>query len=173
MITMLLHKGEILFRQGEDGPLFRIKSGMLKIVRIHEDGSQLLMNIILPGEVIPHHSLVSPNIYHGTAIALITTEVEVIQAREWYAKLQENPESYRDIALLLQDKLKMLQQRIDQLSQVTPMRKLEMLQGWAHHYIAPNSLIDILTQDEIGQLIGLRRETVNRLLRSQATRAKK
>jgi CRP/FNR family transcriptional regulator, cyclic AMP receptor protein len=173
VIRMLLHKGEILFRQGEDGPLFRIKSGMLKIVRIHEDGSQLLMNIILPGEVIPHHSLVSPNIYHGTAIALITTEVEVIQAKEWYAKLQENPENYRDIALLLQDKLKMLQQRIDQLSQVTPMRKLEMLQNWAHIYIAPNNLVDVLTQDEIGQLIGLRRETVNRLLRAQTSQVKK
>ncbi|TCZ78262.1 Crp/Fnr family transcriptional regulator [Paenibacillus albiflavus] len=165
---MILHKGEILFRQGDHGPLYRINSGMLKIVRIHEDGSQILMNIITPGEVIPHHSLVSPNINHGTAIALMPTEVEVIQAHDWYTKLQENPMHYREIALLLQDKLMMLQQRIDQLSQVTPMQKLEKLQAWAHQFIAPNTLIDILTQDEIGQLIGLRRETVNRLLRAQA-----
>jgi len=169
---MILHKGEILFRQGDNGPLYRIKSGMLKIVRIHEDGSQILMNIITPGEVIPHHSLVSPNINHGTAIALMQAEVEVIQAHDWYNKLQENPMHYREIALLLQDKLMMLQQRIDQLSQVTPMQKLEKLQTWAHQFIAPNTLIDILTQDEIGQLIGLRRETVNRLLRTQAHAAK-
>ena len=170
---MLLHKGEVLFHQGDNGPLFRIKSGMLKIVRIHEDGSQILMNIILAGEVIPHHSLVSPNPYHGTAIALMSSGIEVIQAKSWYSNLQENPEAYREIALLLQNKLKMLQQRIDQLSQVTPMRKLEMLQDWAHNYIAPNSLIDVLTQDEIGQIIGLRRETVNRLLRAQASKVKK
>lgn len=166
---MLLHKGEILFRQGDSGPLYRIKSGMLKIVRIHEDGSQILMNLILAGEVIPHHSLVSPNSYHGTAIALVTSEIEVIPTQEWYSKLQENPEYYRDIALLLQDRLMMLQQRIDQLSQVTPMMKLEKLQGWFHNFIAPASLTDVLTQDEIGQLIGLRRETVNRLLRVQAS----
>lgn len=165
---MLLHKGEIIFRQGEDGPLYRVKSGLLKIVRIHEDGSQILMNIIVADEVIPHHSLVSPNHYHGTAIALMTSEVEVIQANEWYAKLHSHPETYRDIALLLQNKLMMLQQRIDQLSQVTPLQKLEKLQEWFHGHIAPYSLTDILTQDEIGQLIGLRRETVNRLLRTQA-----
>lgn len=53
---MLLHKGEILFRQGEPGPLYHVKSGLFKIVRIHENGSPLLINIIVPGEIIPHHS---------------------------------------------------------------------------------------------------------------------
>ncbi|MNG33891.1 hypothetical protein D3C84_1202460 [compost metagenome] len=63
----------------------------------------------------------------------------------------------------------MMQQRIDQLTQVTPAEKLRKLQLWFQSYIAPDMLTDILTQDEIGQFIGLRRETVNRLLRAQST----
>lgn len=59
---MLLQKGETLFRQGEKGPLFRLNSGLLKIVRVHEDGFPVLVNIIVANEVIPHHSLISPTV---------------------------------------------------------------------------------------------------------------
>ena len=68
---MILHKGDVLFRQGEDGPLYFIKTGLLKVVRLEENGTPFLFNIIVPGETIPHHSLISPKEYHGTAIALI------------------------------------------------------------------------------------------------------
>ncbi|CAM3419396.1 Crp/Fnr family transcriptional regulator [Marinicrinis lubricantis] len=163
---MILHKGETLFRQGETGPLYRLKSGLLKIVRVHEDGSQFLVNIIVPDEIIPHHSLISPNPNFGTAAALVTSEVEVLPGAASYQQLEQQPEQFRKIALLLQDKLRMMQQRIDQLTEVTPAEKLSKLQIWFEAYIAPLALTDILTQDEIGQLIGLRRETINRLLRS-------
>lgn len=165
---MLLHKGETLFYQGGTGDLFHVKSGLLKIVRVHEDGSTFLFNIIVEGETIPHHSLLSPMPYHGTAIALVTCEIERISPSKWYEELQHNPAKSLEIALQLQSKLRMMQQRIDQLTQVTPAEKLLRLQEWFHHYIAPNKITDILTQEEIGQLIGLRRETVNRLLRAQA-----
>lgn len=168
---MLLHKGETLFRQGETGDLFHVKSGMLKIMRVHEDGNPFLVNIIVAGETIPHHSLISPMPYHGTAIALVTSEIERISPERWYDELDCDAAKSKEIALLLQSKLRMMQQRIDQLTQVTPADKLVKLQQWFQSYIAPQTIADILTQDEIGQLIGLRRETVNRLLREQARNA--
>ncbi|MFX3636799.1 MAG: Crp/Fnr family transcriptional regulator [Candidatus Pristimantibacillus sp.] len=169
---MNLHKGETLFRQGEAGPLYSLKSGLLKIVRVHADGNSILVNIITPGEIIPHHSLISPNPYFGTAIALVTCEVEMLPAENWYRNLENNPDQCREIALLLQDKLRMMQQRIDQLTEITPADKLKKLQKWFQHYISPVELTEALTQDEIGQFIGLRRETVNRLLRMQALQSK-
>lgn len=168
MFIIHLHKGEVLFRQGETGPLYHVKSGLLKIVRVHEDGSLILVNIVVAGEVIPHHSLVSPKQYHGTAIALVSSEVDLLPADEWYAELAANPDKCMEIALLLQSKLRMMQQRIDQLTQVKPAEKLHKLQEWFEDYISPATITDILTQDEIGQLIGLRRETVNRLLRANS-----
>ncbi|RJX37400.1 Crp/Fnr family transcriptional regulator [Paenibacillus pinisoli] len=168
---MLLHKGETLFRQGETGDLFHVNSGMLKIMRIHEDGNPFLVNIIVAGETIPHHSLISPMPYHGTAIALVSSEIERISPERWYDELDRDAAKSKEIALLLQSKLRMMQQRIDQLTQVTPADKLVKLQQWFQSYIAPQTITDILTQDEIGQLIGLRRETVNRLLREQARNA--
>ncbi|WP_211747026.1 Crp/Fnr family transcriptional regulator [Paenibacillus sp. Marseille-Q4541] len=163
---MILHKGEILFRQGDTGPLYHLKSGMLKIMRIQEDGGAFLVNIIVPGEMIPHHSLISPGPCFGTAIALSTCDIEVIPAADWYYSLSVEPERYKDVALKLQDKLRMMQQRMDQVTETEPAERLRKLQSWMEAYISPEKMTDLLTQAEIGQLIGLRRETVNRLLRS-------
>ncbi|GBF72125.1 Crp/Fnr family transcriptional regulator [Paenibacillus sp. 598K] len=155
-----------MFRQGESGPLYTLVSGMLKIERIHENGTSILMNIIVPGETIPHHSLISPQPYHGTAIALVTSELETIPSQDWYRELELHPAKALDIAKLLQTKLRMMQQRIDQLTHTAPADKLAALQDWFAQHIGPQPLTNVLTQEEIGQLIGLRRETVNRLLRA-------
>ncbi|MFD0714831.1 Crp/Fnr family transcriptional regulator [Paenibacillus sp. GCM10027626] len=167
---MRLHKGEVLFRQGESGPLFRVEQGLLKVVRIHEDGSQFIFNIITPGEVIPHHSLITPKEYHGTAIALTTCEVSIIPASEWYAELEQTADNYRRAASLLQSKLRMMQQRIDQLTAIEPRERLQRLEQWFRSYITDIPFTELLTQEEIGQFLGLRRETVNRLLRARAAK---
>ncbi|GAB6931151.1 Crp/Fnr family transcriptional regulator [Paenibacillus sp. JCM 10914] len=147
--------------------MFHVKSGMLKIERLHQDGHALLVNLIVPGETIPHHSLITPKPYFGTAVGLVTSEVEVYRLEDWYRSLEQDPVRYRTIALQLQDKLRMMQVRIDQLSAIEPIERLRKLQRWFEQYISPSSLTDVLTQVEIGQLIGLRRETVNRLLRQE------
>lgn len=167
VLILILHKGEVLFHQGQEGPLYFIKSGLLKVVRLQEDGTPFLFNIIVPGETIPHHSLLSPKEYHGTAIALIKTEVEQIQSDSWYAQLRNQPERYADVALLLQDKLRMMQLRIDQLTTISPKERMIRLQDWFSSYLDEIPIYEILTQAEIAHLIGLRRETVNRLLNEQ------
>ncbi|MBN3553724.1 Crp/Fnr family transcriptional regulator [Fictibacillus nanhaiensis] len=162
---MLMAKGEILFRQGEEGPLFRLDSGLLKIVRVHEDGSQVLLNLIIPGEVIPHHSLTSPNEYNGTAIALLPCEITRIEPQQWYRSLEKDPSKYKEVALLLESKLRMMQQRINQMSTLTPEGKIRKLQNWFANYFPDIQIEKVLTQEEIGQFVGLRRETVNRALK--------
>ncbi|MCU6710849.1 Crp/Fnr family transcriptional regulator [Paenibacillus sp. J5C_2022] len=170
---MRLHPKEILFRQGETGPLYRVKSGMLKIMRIHEDGTPFLVNLIAPGEIIPHHSLVTQQPYHGTAIALTTTELDVIPSEEWYAELSRDNNKCLEVAELLQSRLRTMQQRIDQLTQVAPADKLDKLRAWLNDIAGAGAgpITEILTQDEIAQFIGLRRETVNRLLRAKSKSA--
>ncbi|WP_274654509.1 Crp/Fnr family transcriptional regulator [Paenibacillus humicola] len=162
---MRLHRGETLFRQGESGPLYRIDAGLLKIVRTDPGGTPFIFNIIAAGETIPHHSLISPKEYHGTAIALTACEITMIPAKEWYGELEREPSKYRETALLLQSRLRTMQQRIDQLTALEPAEKLKRLNRWFASYVPDAPLGELLTQEEIGQLLGLRRETVNRLLR--------
>ncbi|MBY9081425.1 Crp/Fnr family transcriptional regulator [Paenibacillus sp. HN-1] len=164
---MIVHKGETLFRQGDDGRyLYEIKSGLFKVTRLHENGNIVLFNILYPGEIVPHHSLISPKETHGTATALMTSEVERIPAKEWYHKLEEEPGKAMEVALLLQEKLRFMQTRIDHLTAGSPAERLRLLSEWMETYSKKTPLTELLTQEEIGQLIGIRRETVNRLLRS-------
>jgi len=165
---MFVKKGEVLFRQGEEGPLYHIKSGLFKVVRLQEDGHVFLFNIIVPGEMIPHHSLISQKEYHGTVTALIDSEVEIISPDEWYKELHENPQKYEEVSIQLQQKLRMMQKRIDQLTTVSPMERLLLLEDWLERYLPGLTIYSILTQTEIGQLIGLRRETINRLLKKKS-----
>jgi CRP-like cAMP-binding protein len=89
---MILHKGEVLFRQGDGGEnLYRVKSGLFKVTRLHENGNMVLFNLLYPGETVPHHSLISPKEAHGTAVAMMKSEVEIIPAAEWYRELREDP----------------------------------------------------------------------------------
>lgn len=163
---MILHKGEVLFHQGDSGQfLYRIKSGLFKVTRLHQNGNIVLFNILYPGETVPHHSLISPKETHGTATAVIRSEIEIIPANEWYRELQENPEKPLEVARLLQEKLRFMQQRLDHLTVGTPAERLELLTQWMNDYSQGMPLAELLTQEEIGQLIGVRRETVNRLLR--------
>jgi CRP-like cAMP-binding protein len=143
---------------------YHVKSGLFKVVRLQEDGTPFLFNIIVPRETIPHHSLISPKEYYGTAIALTKTEVEVIPPSEWYGRLNTEPEAFAEVALQPQTKLRMMQQRMDQLYIACPKERLNYVQEWFNSYASDMSIHDMLTQTEIAQLVGLRRETVNRIL---------
>ncbi len=165
---MIVHKGDILFRQGDSGEyLYHIKRGIFKVTRVHPNGNLVLFNILYPGEIVPHHSLITPKDFHGTATAIMTSEVELIPAEAWYKELEENPDKALSIAKMLQEKLRFMQQRIDHLTIGTPGERLKLLEEWMSSYARNETLTDLLTQEEIGQLIGVRRETINRLLRSQ------
>lgn len=164
---MILHKGEVLFRQGDGGQnLYKVKSGLFKVTRLHENGNVVLFNLLYPGETVPHHSLISPKEAHGTAVAMMKSEVEVISAAEWYREIREKPDKMLEIALLLQEKVRFMQTRLDHLTVGTPGERLDLLTRWFNEYTHGAPLTDLLTQEEIGQLIGVRRETVNRLLRN-------
>ncbi|PTX64338.1 CRP-like cAMP-binding protein [Melghirimyces profundicolus] len=161
---MILHRGEVLFRQGETGDLYRLKSGLLKVVRLRPDGSSLLFNLLVPGEFFPHHSLLSPQPYFATAIAVISSEVEAVPAREWYDSLEKDPVKYREVAVQLQHTLRIIQQRLN-IATAPAKERIPLLREWFRRHFGSQSVEEMLTQEEIGQLIGMSRETVNRQLR--------
>ncbi|MDQ0417492.1 CRP-like cAMP-binding protein [Croceifilum oryzae] len=169
MSVQVLYRGEILFRQEDRGDyLYYLESGLLKVTRMKEDGSTTLLNILVPGETFPHHSLVSPKDYHGTVIALATSEIMKIPADEWYKSIQQDPIRYRSIAQTLQSKIRMMQQRIDILT-APPQERPDLFHQWLQLYFQDYRIEDLFTQEEIAQFIGLSRETVNRILRRKGS----
>lgn len=161
---MFIHRGEVLFSQGEGGDLYCLKSGLLKVVRTHPNGDSVLLNLLLPGEVFPHHSLISSHQYYGTVIAMVTCEVERISSSNWYNTLMEKPEKYKEVAGILQENLRKMQQRIDMIT-LPAKDRIPYFREWLGIYCKDYPMEDILTQEEIGNFLGMSRETVNRHLR--------
>jgi CRP/FNR family transcriptional regulator, cyclic AMP receptor protein len=124
----------------------------------------LLLNLLFPGEIIPHHSLISFHVYHGTVSALVTSEVERISAHDWYLILKQKPEKYREIASVLQENLRKMQKRIDMIT-LPSKDQISYFREWLSIYCGDYPMEEILTQEEIGQFLGMSRETVNRQLR--------
>lgn len=162
-IKVLVNKGEILFYQGENGDLYHLKSGLLKVVHTHPNGDCSLLNLLLPGEIFPHHSLISPKEYHGSAIAVLPSKVGRIPSRKWYTSLETNPEKYKEVANILQENLRKMQKRIEMTT--LPIKdRIPYLKEWLTMYCPGYQIEEMLTQEEIGQFLGISRETVNRHL---------
>ncbi|RAL25809.1 Crp/Fnr family transcriptional regulator [Thermoflavimicrobium daqui] len=161
---MNLHKGEVLFIQGEQGDIFRLKNGLLKVVRFQEDGTCVLLNLLTPGELFPHHSLFSPKPYYATVSAVLPSEVQVIPADSWYKELKENPAKQFELAQILERNLVRMQERVS-MTTVPTSKRIPLFRDWLYKYCPDHPIEDLLTQEEIGQFLGMSRETVNRYLK--------
>lgn len=150
--------------QGEQGDLYYLESGLIKVVRTQEDGQVILFNIIVPGEVFPHNSLITPAPYYGTTIAMTPCKLKRISAKQWYAELEKNPERYREVAAHLETTLRKVQKRLE-MTTVSTAQRIPLFQKWISTYLSDYNIEELLTQEEIGQFLGLRRETVNRYLK--------
>lgn len=131
-LTLILHKGRCTIPSRRGRSFILYKNRLIKSSSARRRRNTIFIQHYRSGETIPHHSLISPKEYHGTAIALIKTEVEPITSSEWYERLQANPESYANIAMQLQSKLRMMQQRIDQLTTVSPKERLHRFTRMVH-----------------------------------------
>ncbi|WP_124727879.1 Crp/Fnr family transcriptional regulator [Staphylospora marina] len=160
---MILYRGDVLFREGESGDLFRINRGLLKVVKTRENGDVFLFNILVPGEVVPHATLITPGPYPGTAVALTECEVERIPAKDWYRALDEYPGMYREAALMLEFTIRKVQKRVS-MTTVPKAERLSHFTRWLRSYCLIERPDELLTQEEIGQFLGMSRETVNRYL---------
>lgn len=161
---MILHRGETLFLQEEQGDLFKLKKGLLKVTRIREDGTVFLFNLLVQEDIFPHHSLLSPTRNYASVSAVITSEVERFSAKSWYEKLEKDPQKYKEVAELLQDTIRKMQERIE-MTTVVSRERIPLFRKWLATYCPDQSIEELLTQEEIGQFLGLSRETVNRYLK--------
>lgn len=168
---MILKRGEVLFIQDEESDIYLLKRGLLKAVRLQSDGSSFLFNILVPGEQFPHHSLLTPNPTFGTVSAILESEVEVTSKHDWYDQLEREPMRYKEVAVRLEATVKRVQRRT-QLLLAPPKERIALFREWLGLVETDMRIEALLTQEEIGQFLGLARETVNRLLRYEVNCSK-
>ena len=163
-------RGERLFGEGDVGDkLYVVLDGKIKLTRTAADGRENLLSVIGPGEMFGELSLFDPRPRTQTATALTDTRLAALDhqaLRDW---VTDRP----DMALHL---LRALAQRLRRTNEVmtdlvftdVPGRVAKALLDLADRFglQRPDGLQvnHDLTQEELAQLVGASRETVNKAL---------
>ena len=169
-------KGEALFNEGEPGDrMYVILEGKVKLGQTSTDGRESLLGVLGPGEMFGELSLFDPGMRTSTATAL--TDAVVLgmgneQLRPWLAGRPEVA------AALLQALARRLRRTNEAMADLVfsdvPGRVAKALMDLGEKFgtITPDGLMVThdMTQEELAQLVGASRETVNKALADFAQR---
>lgn len=170
MHTLHFTTGELIFEQGAPGDLlYIIATGKVKVGCSSLDGRENLFSILGPADMFGEMSMLDPGPRMSTATAL--TDVEVVamdraMLREWIAS---RPEVAEQLMRVLARRLRrMSASRAEMVFIDAPGRIAKLLLRLAQRFgVQRNGTVEVthdLTQDEIAQLVGSSRETVNKVL---------
>jgi CRP-like cAMP-binding protein len=164
-----LYKRETLFTDGEPVRyVFLLIAGRMKQTLLAENGSELILRLNSPGEVVGEFTDVTAN-YGSTAQAMETSEVVVWRGVDFISLAERLPTLRRNQTKILSRRLEEMHQRFSDLSSCSTAPRLahlltRLLQPIGH--IVREGIELNLSQQELGQLIGANPCTVSRLLSS-------
>jgi CRP-like cAMP-binding protein len=165
-----LERGDVLFREQERGDRFYIiLSGKLKLGRAAVDGRENLLALLGPGEMVGELTVFDPGPRNATAVAVSDCEVAALAHSDLVAWIDENPQVSMTLLAALARRLRRTD---DSLSSMVftdvPGRVAKALLDLAKRFGKTcGSELHVahdLTQEELAQLVGASRETVNKAL---------
>lgn len=161
---------EVIFRKGDAGQgMMAVLSGRVKIGATSGKDKEVVLAIIGPGEVFGEIALLDGKPRTADATAMEPTELLVLDRRDFMPCLEHHPEVCLRIINVLCDRLRRTNEQLeDTLFLVRSARLAKTLLRLAREYgmRTPDGVrIDIkLSQRELGYLVGMRRESLNRQL---------
>ncbi|HRW19076.1 MAG TPA: Crp/Fnr family transcriptional regulator [Dermatophilaceae bacterium] len=171
-----LERGDILFREGEAGDrLYVIGEGKVKLGRTSTDGRENLVAILGPGEMFGELSLFDPGPRTMTATAVAETQLMGLGNDSLSTLLSGRPEVAKALLAALAQRLRRTNAHLaDLVFTDVPGRVakalLDLAARFGRHTEEGVMVAHDLTQEELAQLVGASRETVNKALADFATR---
>ena len=176
MTTTHLERGDIIFHEGDRGDrLYVIGEGKIKLGRTSPDGRENLLAILGPGEMFGELSLFDPGPRTATATAIAETQVLALGNEALTGYLQSRPGVAANLLAALARRLRRTNESLaDLVFTDVPGRVAKALLDLADRFGRPVEdgvmVSHDLTQEELAQLVGASRETVNKALADFATR---
>ena len=171
--TETFNKGDYIFREGDtDHQMFIIESGRVKLTRTSRDERVQLLSIHGRGEILGEIPVFDPEGGPRTASAVVmmnNTTVASLTHEALFAWLNEHPRVAINMLQVLANRMRKNNERISDLVFTdVPGRLAKTLLDLAVRFGAPTEeglvVPHDLTQEELAQLVGSSRETVNKAL---------
>lgn len=176
METVTFPRGTTIFDEGEPGDrLYIIVSGKVKLARHAPDGRENLLSVMGPSDMFGELSIFDPG--PRTSSAVCVTEVtaatmDSTMLKQW---IDEHPEISQQLLRVLARRLRRTNASLaDLIFTDVPGRVAKTLLQLANRFGTQEGgalrVNHDLTQEEIAQLVGASRETVNKALATFAHR---
>ena len=162
MTQTTLRRGETLFNEGDSGDrLYILLSGKVKLGHASADGRENLLAVLGPGEIVGELTLFDPGPRSTTATAVAPTELLTLDHNQLMTFVESHPQ--------LAQRLRRTNTALaDLVFSDVPGRVAKALLDLADRFGSPTDdgvhVPHDLTQEELAQLVGASRETVNKSL---------
>src|ERR1700722_13714286 len=171
---MTLKRGAAIFSKGDPGTsLFAVISGTVKISISSADGRSAIFNLIGAGEIFGEVALLDGLARTADATANTNCELCVIDRREFLPFLRSQPTLAMKFIELLCTRVRWTSDQVEQvILQNLPGRLASALLRLTEKYkLAPGGRTIAITQQEISEMVGMTRESINKQLRAWAARS--
>ena len=176
MTRVLLGRGQSAFHEGEPGDrLYVIGSGKVKLGRRSNDGRENLLSVLGPAEMFGELSLFDPGPRTATATAVSDTVLYELSHTELITWLEKYPAVAKHLLEALARRLRRTNEALaDLVFSDVPGRVakalLDLSTRFGEQVDEGLRVAHDLTQEELAQLVGASRETVNKALADFAAR---
>ena len=176
MNLVKLRKGQSLFKEGDDGDhLFVVSSGKVKLGTKSVDGRENLLMILGPGDMFGELSLFDSGPRTATATAVTDSKLLALGQDKVIPWVKEHPEVSLQLLARLASRLRRTNEVVgDLVFSDVPGRVAKALIDLGVKFGDKRSeglfVNHDLTQEELAQLVGASRETVNKALADFAQR---
>ena len=169
-------RGETIFHEGDPGDrLYVIVEGKIKLGRASGDGRENLLAVLGPGEMFGELSLFDPGQRNATGTAVADTVLIGMGSDDLDQWLRGRPDVARHLLRALARRLRRTNEALaDLVFSDVPGRVAKALLDLSERFGRPTDdglrVAHDLTQEELAQLVGASRETVNKALADFASR---
>src|SRR5580700_10672014 len=168
-----LKRGASIFCKGDPGnSLFAVISGTVKISISSPDGRNAILNLIGAGEIFGEMGVLGGAARSADATANTACEIFVIDRREFLPFVKSQPALAMKFIELLCARVRWTSEQVEQIIlQNLPGRLASALIGLTEkRKLEPGSHTIAITQQEISEMVGMTRESINKQLRAWANR---
>ncbi|HJZ34345.1 MAG TPA: Crp/Fnr family transcriptional regulator [Hyphomicrobiaceae bacterium] len=165
--TRKVRRGTTIFAKGDAGTqLIAVLSGRVKIIVSSLEGREAVLNVVQEGEVFGEIALFDGRPRTAGAIAISDCELLSIDRRHLLPLVREQPDiAIKLIATLCARLRRSSEQYEDIMFLNRPARVAKLLLRLAEEAKGPPPRKVLVTQQEMSQMAGMSRESVNKQLR--------
>ena len=168
-----LKRGAAIFSKGDPGnSLVAVIRGTVKISISSAEGRSAILNLIGPGEIFGEVALLDGLARTADATANTNCEIFVIDRREFLPFVRSQPALAMKFIELLCTRLRWTSGQLEQvILQNLPGRLASaLIRLTEKHKLEPAGRTVAVTQQEISEMVGMTRESINKQLRAWAAR---